>query len=1002
MKHSYLPKLWFLLFFLVSCCLNAAAQTGAVSGRILDENQQGLPGVTVLIEGTQLGSSTNAEGQYLIQNVPVGPRVVVASFVGFSTQRIPVTVTAGQTATVANTVLGENTTLLNEAVVIGYGTQRRQDLSGSVEQISERQFVKGQVTNPEQLVQGKVAGLQVTTNSGAPGAGSVIRIRGGSSLNAGNDPLFVIDGVPVDNRDLPGASNPLSLINPNDIESISVLKDASAAAIYGSRASNGVIIVTTKKGLQGEKLRVNVSSQNSVATPVRYVDVLSADEFRALVNERGNAQQKASLGTANTDWQKEIFRTAQTTDNNVSLTGAVGKLPFRASAGYLDQEGLLKRNDLKRYTGALSLTPVLLDGNLRVDMNVKGSWIDNNFSNQDAVGAAVFYDPTQPIFSSEGRFAPYGGYFQFLDNGSINTLATRNPVGLIEQNRRRSTVKRSIGNLQLDYKLPFLRDLSANLNLGYDIQRSRGTSVTDPNSGQLTGARLGRGIFEQYARDNNNRLLEAYLRYNKQIGGSRIELLGGHSYQSFDYKEYVFDDRDVFGQVFQQPADRPINGKDYFDPGYRLLSFYGRANYTLKDKYILTGTFRADGSSRFSEDNRWGYFPSAAFAWRLKEEGFLKNSSAVSDLKLRLSVGQTGQQDIGNRYYDYISLYTPSRNTAQYQLGNQFSNTLRAGLYNEELKWETSTTYNAGLDFGFFDGRISGALDAYQRKTTDLLSFIQVAALTNLSNEGFFNVGDLETRGVEANVNLGIVRGDKFDWSINANANVLRTEITRLTNVDNPNFVGNPTGGIAGGVGNNIQINSVGYQPQTFFVFQQVYDSNGKPVEGLYVDRNGDGVINGSDRYHYQSARPRAILGFGTNLTYGKASLAATLRSHLGNYVYNNVRSQSFFVQNSNGFVNNTTEEVNDSRFGSAQYFSDYFMENASFLRMENITLGYNFGNIYKDRANLNVSFAVQNLFTITNYTGLDPEPQRDGNSGIDNTIYPRPRTFTVGLNFGF
>ncbi|GAB2951985.1 TonB-dependent receptor [Hymenobacter coalescens] len=1002
MKHTYLPKLWFLLFFLVCCSLSAAAQTGAVSGRILDEKQQALPGVTVIIEGTQLGSSTNAEGQYLIQNVPAGPRTVVASFVGYSTQRIPVTVTAGQTATVNALTLGENTTLLNEAVVVGYGTTRRQDLTGAVEQISEKQFVKGQVTNPEQLIQGKVAGVQINTNSGQPGAASQIRIRGGSSLSASNDPLIVIDGVPIDNGTLRGAANPLSLINPNDIESVTVLKDASATAIYGSRASNGVLLVTTKRGIAGEKTRVNVSTQHSIATPNKYVDVLSGDEFRALVNARGTERQKSLLGSANTDWQKEIFRSAYTTDNAASVTGSLGsKVPYRVSAGYLGQQGLLRNNDLKRYTGSIGLTPVLLDGTLRIDLNVKGSWIDNNFSDQGAVGGAVFFDPTQPVRSTEAQFAPYGGYFQFLQpNGNLSALAARNPVALIEQRRDRSTVKRSIGNAQIDYQLPFLRGLSANVNAGYDIQRGRGTVFT-PTNAAADFNRRGRN--NNSGQDRDNLLLETFAKYNREFGANRLELLAGYSWQQFKNTEYNFPELRADRTLFQR-ATAAYNGDSTIVQQLNLLSFYGRANFNLNGKYLFTATMRADGSSRFPEDNRFGYFPSAAVAWRIKDEGFLKDNTVVSDLKLRVGVGQTGQQDIGG-FYDYLARYQLSTSTAQYQLGDQFIRTLRSSGYNPRLKWETTTTYNAGLDFGFFGGRLYGSVDVYQRDTKDLLNFTQVSALANLTNELNLNVGELQNRGLEIQANVDAVQSERFNISVNANAAFNRNEIKRLTTNEAPGAVGNLTGGIAGGTGNTIQVNTVGFPAQSFYVYQQVYGQDGRPLQGVAVDRNGDGVINGSDRYRYKSPRPQATLGFGSNMSYGKASLAFTFRSQIGNYVYNNVRSGSNFVPSSLDFLYNVTPEANYSQFNNTPNTvlqSDYYIENGSFLRLENLTLGYNFGALAGENTNFGVSFAVQNAFLLTNYDGLDPEATRDGNIGIDNVIYPRARTFTLGLNLGF
>ncbi|RSK44937.1 SusC/RagA family TonB-linked outer membrane protein [Hymenobacter rigui] len=1005
MKHPYLAKLALPLLCAGVSVSSAYAQgIGTVSGRVLDEKGEGMPGVTVIIEGTNLGGSTNSDGSFSIQNVPSGPHTLVMSFVGYTTQRQSISVTAGQNTAVSSLTLSENTTLLNEAVVIGYGTQRKQDVTGAVEQVSTKQFVQGQITNPEQLVQGKVAGLQITTNSGAPGAGSNIRIRGGASLNASNDPLIVIDGVPVDNRGLSGTSNPLSLINPNDIESVTVLKDASSTAIYGSRASNGVILVTTKKGLQGDKLHVNVSSQNSVSEARNYVDVLNGAEFRAVVNGIGNASQKALLGNTSTDWQREIYRTAQTTDNNVSLTGSIGTVPYRLSGGYLDQEGLLLKNDLKRYTSSLSLTPVLLNGNLKVDVNVKGSWVDNNFSGQGAIGSAASANPTLPVFNG----SPFGGYTEVLatdGSGQLNTLGVRNPLGLINQRRDRSTVKRGLGNIQLDYKLPFVEGLRANLNLGADLQQGRGT-VFVPNyaaSDYFRQIQIGTttyrgGLNNQYAQDKINKLMEVYLAYDRQLGIGRLNLVAGHSYQSFRDKNYVFSDNLADGTILTA-ASSLLNNENYRDPRYVLVSFFGRANYNINDKYLLTATFRADGSSRFSKDNRWGYFPSASAAWRIKGEDFLKNSTAISELKLRLGYGQTGQQDIGD-LYPYLARYTYSENTAQYQIGGNYSNTLRAAAYDENIKWETTATYNAGLDYGFLDGRIYGAVDVYKRKTTDLLNTVPLPALANLSNVLTTNVGSLENKGVEASLNVDVARSEKFNWTLNANVTAYRIKITQLSNATNPEYVGDLTGdAISGGTGNKVQINTVGYTPFSYYVYQQVYGSDGKPLEGVYVDRNGDGTVDSKDLYRYKSRTPTASLGFGSNLTYGKASLAFTLRSNIGNYVYNNVRSQAFFpAGGSNGVVSNLNRDFLTTGFTTPQYFSDYYVENASFLRMENLTLGYNFGNIYNDKANLRLSLAAQNLFVITKYKGLDPEVF----SGLDNNIYPRPRTITLGLNIGF
>jgi TonB-linked SusC/RagA family outer membrane protein len=966
----------------------APLANGVVNGRVVDAKSAPLPGVTVVVEGTTLGATTNEEGVFSIPNVPTGQHTLVYSSVGFSTARVSVTVLDGKPVQAPLTTLGENAQALSEAVVVGYGTQRRQDVTGSITTIDSKQFVKGQVTNPEQLVQGKVAGVQITTAGGAPGAGSQIIIRGGSSLSASNRPLFVIDGVPVTNDGLAGAGNPLSLINPNDIESITVLKDASATAIYGVRASNGVIIVTTKKGLAGEAVRVNVSTQHSIATVAKYVPVLTGDQFRDLVLNYGNYQQQALLGTENTDWQRAIYRPAYTADNNASVLGALGKVPFRVSVGYLTQQGLLQRNDLKRYTGNLSLTPVLLNGNLRVELNLKGSWIDNNFSDQSAVGTAVGFDPSQPITSDDPRYAPFGGYYEFLQgNGQLVNLSARNPLSLINQRRDRSTVKRSLGNVRLDYKLPFVPGLSANLNVGYDVQRGTGTVYVAPSSASQYNRQ---GINNQYRQDLDNYLLEAYAKYEGQVLGQRLELLGGYSFQKFGNTNYIFDDRRADGSVYT-PLTQTYDNQTQYTNNLVLLSYYSRLNYNIADKYLFTGTFRIDQTSNFAPGRRTGYFPSGAFAWRLKGEDFLKNNATVSDLKLRLGYGQTGQQDIGINS-GYLPISTLSTNTAQQLVGGQYYRTLRPSFYNPELTWETTTTYNVGLDYGFFDGRLTGAVEVYRRDTKNLLFFSNVSALSNLSNAGFLNIGSLTNQGVELTANLDVLRSEKLNVSVNGNATFNRNRITKLTLVDDANYVGQINGS---------QINAVGAPAGSFYVYKQLYNGEGQPIQNAVADLVSDGVLNGSDRYIGKSPRPTTILGFGANATYGKLNLAFTLRSNLGGYVFNGVRSGAYFAPSTNGTLGNLSTEILASRlanFNSLTAQSDYFLENASFTRLENVTLGYQFGSVLGKNSTLNLTAAAQNLFVLTKYSGLDPEIS----SGYDNNIYPRPRTFTLGLTYGF
>ncbi|RZL13364.1 MAG: SusC/RagA family TonB-linked outer membrane protein, partial [Hymenobacter sp.] len=787
MKQPYLAKLRFLLFLLLGLAGSVGAAWaqagGTVTGRVTDNKNEGIPGVTVVIENSTLGSSTDIEGNYTIGNVPAGPHTVVISFVGYTTVRQPITVVAGRPTTVPAQRLSENATALGEAVVVGYGTQRRQDVTGSVTTVSDKDFVKGQVTNPEQLVQGKVAGVQITDGGGAPGSATQIRIRGGSSLNANNDPLIVIDGVPVDNSQgngVSGASNPLSLINPNDIETFTVLKDASATAIYGSRASNGVILITTKKGLSGEAMTVNVSSQTSIARRYNELPVLSAGDFRTALTQIAPTRTNL-LGAANTDWQKEIFRTAATYDNNISVTGSLGKsVPYRLSYGNLNQQGILITNKLVRNSGSISLTPVLLDDHLRINLNVKGSVIDNNFADNGAIGAAAAFDPTQPVYSGSPA---YGGYFTYVQTASNPSSAPQqnvpgNPVAQLMLTRNRSTVLRSIGNVQVDYKLHFLPDLHANVNVGYDITRGSGTNNQStqlastyfnlPFAPTPATATARGGYYNAYQQDRHNKLLEFYLNYSKQFGDHRLELLAGYSYQDFlttspALPSYLGQDGnyDANGQpqdIIYTQAGTP------FRTQYTIISYYGRLNYNFKDRYLLTGTLRNDASSRFPSGNRNALFPAASFAWRIKGEDFLKDNTTFSELKLRIGYGRTGQQDIYSIAgdYPYIPRYTQNAIAAQYTLGATTYRPYSPLGYNGNLKWETTTTYNAGLDFGFLDGRITASVDAYYRKTTDLLNGIYLGGLTNFTNYYVFNVGALENRGVELNLNLNPVRTTNF------------------------------------------------------------------------------------------------------------------------------------------------------------------------------------------------------------------------------------------------
>jgi TonB-linked SusC/RagA family outer membrane protein len=972
-----------LLMIMFSWVSFATFAQNTVSGTIKDaKDGQGLPGVTVQIKGSTKGTQSTSDGKYQLTNVAPNA-VVVFSFIGKVSQEI----TVGNRS-VVNVLLEDDNKTLGEVIVIGYGSQKKKDLTGSVAAINSEDFNRGNIASPDQLVVGKVAGVQITSNGGAPGAGSTIRIRGGASLNANNDPLIVIDGVPLDNSTVSGASSSLSLINPNDIESMNILKDASATAIYGSRASNGVILITTKKGSVNGGLKVNFSSQASLGQSTGFLKNLTAAEFSAIVNEKGNATQKATLGTSNTNWQDLIYRNAFSIDNNLSVSGALKEVPFRVSVGYTNQDGILKTSNMGRTSASIGFSPTLLNKHLKIDVNLKGTNTDNTFANTGAIGAAAAFDPTQSPYSNNSN---YGGYWEWLSaDGSLNTQATRNPLGLLNLTSDKGNVKRSIGNIQLDYKFHFLPELRANVNVGYDISKSDGTRFVPAFAAQSF---VNAGSKTVYTQNKTNKLFDFYLNYVKELKAinSRIDVMGGYEYQDF-LRESTNVNTNAEGTV--KYTDSPYKTQN------TLVSFFSRLNYTFDEAYLLTVTVRRDGSSRFSKDNRWGTFPSAAFAWKLNEMSFLKNSNTISDLKLRVGYGITGQQDIGQDYA-YLPRYTASLDNAQYQLGSTYYTTLRAEGYDANIKWEQTATTNAGIDFAFKKARLSGSIDYYLKNTTNLLNTIPVAVGTNLTNQLLTNVGSMENQGIELALNYNPIHTDKFDWNVSFNATYNENKITKLTNNADPAYQGVLVGNISGGVGSTIQIHSVNYPAYSFYVMKQAYDANGKAIEGVYVDTNGDGISNLSDAYRYKSPAAKVFLGLNSQMTYQDWNFGFVMRANLGNYVYNNLKASNSAVVNltgANGFLGNISSDYFNTGFAKNQFFSDYYIENASFLRMENVTVGYNFKQVFGSKINMRLNATAQNVFTVTKYTGLNPEVS----GGIDNNIYPTPRTYSLALNIGF
>ena len=1010
------------LAVLLAACATVFAQGGYQVKGVVQDAVGPVIGATVMEQGTTNGTTTGIDGDFVL-TVSSANAIVEISCIGYATQTF-----AAKDLPAVITV-SEDAEFLDEVVVIGYGTVKKSDMTGSVSTVKADQINKGIATSPTSLLQGKSAGVVVTSGSGAPGAGNTIRIRGGSSLQANNDPLIVIDGLPISEVGVSGMNDSLSSINPSDIESFTVLKDASATAIFGSRASNGVIIITTKKGSKYDSaVHVNADFTTSISQNTKYVDVLDAQGIRDVIAKRFGTTDGPYLllGNANTNWQKEIFRLANTLEGNVSVTGKVGKgknfyMPWRASLGYHNQDGTLKTSHMSRETIAIALTPTLFDEHLTLNLNAKGMNIDNRFADEGAVGGAVRYDPTKPVYDANGlngySWWNYGKGTFTVDN--CNTMASLNPVALINDKVDLSNAKRFVGNAQIDYKIHGFEDLRVNVNLGLDFSKSHGTVDVAPDTEQSMHSTAQQannhasGYHTDYSQMRRDQTLEAYVDYSHNFGKHFVDVMAGYSWSHY-YNE-------SFNQQYKADGTSPSDATYYLSnpktskSEYFLISFFGRANYSFDDRYLLTATIRRDGTSRFA-NNKWGLFPSVAASWNIKNEKFLRNSRAVSALKLRASWGQTGQQDLNAGNYPSIATYTWNTDACMFPFGDTFVTPLRPDGYNTELKWETTTTYNVGLDWGFLNERITGSVDVYQRYTKDLLNWTPVAAGANLTNYLNANIGDLMNRGVEVELNVIPVETENWNWRIGLNAAYNKTVITRLTSDDErEDYYGVDTGGIAGGTGNTIQVHQTGQAPNSFFVYKQIYDTDGNPIEGAYVDLNGDGKITTADKYCFHKAAPDWTFGFNTQLSWKNWTLSASAHANIGNWVYNNVMSNGDLLSDlsTNGFVNNRYVTADKHNFASnAQYWSDLYVTDASFLKLDNITLQYRFNHLFEGiyvhsadgtRDHFkgiggSVFFSVNNVATFTGYKGIDPEIF----SGIDNNMYPRPRTWILGVKLNF
>lgn len=1029
MKHlqtGIARKFFFLMVgLLFSVGLNA--QTITVSGVVSDPSGEPLIGASILAQGTTVGTSTNIDGEYTINVAP--DATLVVSYVGYDTQNVPVD---GRTS--INVTMQENSVMLNEVVAIGYGTVKKSDATGSVAVIKPDEIEAGLATSVQDMLVGQTPGV-VVTQAGGPEGGGTIRIRGGSSLNASNEPLIVVDGVPLSNAGMGGLGNSLGMISPENIESMTILKDASATAIYGSRASNGVIIITTKKGKSG-KPTVNFAANLYVNTARKTWKVLDANQFRSLLESRGMDAALAATGDANTDWQDEVLRTTVSSDYSLSVGGTAGWLPYHAEISYTNNNGIIKTSKMDRVTMGFNLSPKFFDNHLSVNANVKGYYIRNNFADAGALSSAISFDPTHPVRSNEpivsgnsGFQYLYNGYYEVHNNGTLDDNAALNPMGLLEQRDNHANVYRSNGNLQLDYSLHFLPDLHLNLNLGYDVMKSNlvdnwaANSATAYKNHEHYG---GAYNFDQY-QFRSNTLLNFYLNYKKEVESiySNFDVTAGYDWQRF-YNDGHYTGANgnsgyrvspglntptylgkneagqqtygvtinestipLLGQNFQNDGVSP-DGDYHWADRYQLLSFFGRLNYTFKDRYLLTVTVRGDATSRFAKDKRWGVFPAVALGWKINQEAWMQGAAGwLSDLKLRLGWGKTGQQEIGETI-NYLALYAFASPSVSYPNGtNGWYLPVYARGYNPDLTWETTTSWNAGLDFGFFNNRITGSIEYYKRKTTDLLAYVAVPAGSSTTNMLNRNIGSLENYGVEFNIAAKPIVTNDFTWTLSYNVGWNHNEITELTTGASQL----KTGGISGGNGNTVQIHAEGHPANSFYLFQQVYDESGAPLEGVYVDQNGDGQIDDSDKIINKSPDPKVTMTFGSQFRYKKWDLGFNIRASIGNYVYNNVLSTKAVYNDLFTYgLNNVVE--NDYYFEQPRYMSDYYLRNASFVRCDNITLGYTWDNLLNDKLRLRLFGAVQNPFVITKYKGVDPEVF----GGIDNSVYPRATTYSLGL----
>ena len=978
-----------------------------VKGIVKDASGEPIIGATIRVVGQDGGAITDFDGNFTVKAAP-GAKIQV-SYIGYKTVELPVS---------ANMIvtLQDDTQLLSDVVVIGYGRAKKEDLTGSVTAIKPDEMSKGITSSASDMLVGKIAGVDVITAGGSPGSGAQIRIRGGSSLNASNDPLIVVDGLTIDNNTATGMSNVMAMINPNDIETFTVLKDASATAIYGSRASNGVIIITTKKGRKGTGPKFSYNGDVTISTTQKRYDVLNGNEYRALANRLWGEGNAPELGKANTDWQDEIFRTAVSTSHNLSITGGLKNMPYRVSAGYQSDSGIIKNSYMKRFNASVNLAPSFFDDHL--NFNVTAKFMAEKDSYVDAgavVGGALAMDPTRPVYYDGPGSEFVGGYYQYLQttdafpdkswNYTTNTNTPSNPVALLNQKSCIANASDFTGNIEMDYKIHGFEDLHIHASFGGQYTSSTQDDYTSPYS--YDNNYYGwNGVTKYY---KYSITANAYAQYVHTFGAHTIDIMAGG--EESHYHRNGWNAGSGWDSYNNVAYNETLKSEQEWATHNSLVSYFGRLNYTLLDRYMLTATFRADGSSRFAKGHKWGYFPSVALAWRINDEKFMKPLKWWNEFKLRLGWGQTGQQDIGSDFL-YQPVYTIGDQYGQYQFGtgsDSFYYTVRPSAYNPDLTWETTTTWNAGLDFAFLNNRITANIDGYYRKTTDLIQDVTIPVGMNFAQRMSQNIGSLENYGIEFSIGAKPIVTKDFTWDIQYNVSWNHNEITELIGGDDE-YIVESGGTISRGNSTHVQAHKVGEPANSFWVYQQVYDENGKPLEGVFVDRDGNGIINNDDRYFYHSPAAPVYMGLTMKFLYKNWDLSFALRSAIGNYGYYDFLANKAVISTSGRYSNsaysNTTQAAVDLGFtgtGTGQPFlSDYFVRNASYLKCQNITLGYSFPALLKynnqDYFSGRVFFTVQNPFIITKYKGLDPEIS----SGIDNNPYPRPMSFQLGLNLNF